>query len=132
MTTFEQQWDAVAYNPLYWIAWGTMCVLPIVAAIRVSLVTAKHARKAVILHGAAAMASFLITAVLTVESIGMKWQARHAAASTIEEQKLVSDRDGAHLAFSPIIGGFYGIIAAGVEVAAALVIHRSRRMRMTA
>jgi hypothetical protein len=108
--SFEQQWDAAAYNWLYWVSYAGMLIAPLLGATLVSHLFARRpvARRA--WHVGSALLCFFLTAGATVESIGLKWQLRAQAAQTDNERQIVAMRDTGNLAFAPIIGGVCGAV----------------------
>src|SRR3954451_21431458 len=105
--TFDQQWTAARYNWQYWASYAGMFIAPLVGATFVALYLRRRpvARRA--WHIILALFVFLLTAEITVDSIGRKWESRVAAARTYEENQAVATRD-LNLMFAPIIGGLCG------------------------
>lgn len=118
---FEEAWNAAAFN-----AWHeALQYVTFVGALALGAVVglasrAPHYRIRWGLVIAASGALLILTAVITVRSIETKWQLRSDAAATDRELQAVADHDGANRASAPIIGAFYGAVAASICVGSAM------------
>lgn len=122
--TFEQIWEASRYNGAFWLSHllglGGIALLSVIAA-RVRSKAKRWVGYAVVL-----MAMMTLITGMTIQSVQLKWKTRWAAAQTADQQQAAS-RDGANLAFSPIIGGFKALLYMGVGTATLLVIRKKKR-----
>jgi hypothetical protein len=128
--TFEQKWEAARYNWQYWVSYVGMLIAPLVGGMFVAIGFRRRPAARRVWHVVLALAFCLLTADMTMESIGRKWESRAAAARTDKEFETVAMLDSGNLAFAWIIGGLCGAASVLVWCSAAWVggriVRRSR------
>ena len=126
--TFEQIWEASRYNWAFWLSHIIgICGIILMLAIAVQL-QRKVIRR--IGYSVILVAMLLLITGTTVLSVKIKWDTRWAAVQT-DAQMEAASRDGANLAFSPIIGGLKALIYIGVGTCALLVARKKRMFQQS-
>jgi DMSO reductase anchor subunit len=121
--TFDQQWDAATYNSWYWVSYSFMLVVPIVGTAVVAFCCRRRwVRRTG--YSLVAIGCLAATTETTILSIMQKWETRRAAAVTMQDNYAVASRDGANMAFSPVIGFASGLVAIPLVMITAAVTRR--------
>jgi hypothetical protein len=121
--TFDQIWEASRYNWAFWLSHILgICGIVLLPAIAVKIRSKARRR---ICYAVVLISMTILITGMTVQSVQLKWKARWAAAQT-EAQQQAASRDGANLAFSPIIGGFKALVYIGIGTAALLIARKKR------
>ena len=124
--TFAQIWEASRYNWAFGLShiFGLcgIVLLPVIA------VQVRSRAKRRIGYAVVLIAMTTLITGMTIQSIQIKWKTRWAAAQT-EAQLQAASRDGANLAFSPIIGGFKALAYMGIGTGVLLIARKKRSSR---
>jgi hypothetical protein len=122
--SFEQLWKSAQYNEFFWLS--HVCGISGVALLLACALLIKNTGLRRFLYCAVILTICVFVTPLTVMSVQEKWRLRMEGARTEQEREAVCMRDGANLAFSPIIGGFKSIAYAGVGLLFVTLARRTR------
>jgi Na+/melibiose symporter-like transporter len=119
---FETIWETSKYNWAFWLS-HILGILGVSALLFFAFRIKSQSKRKIIYMITIIVMSIFITAS-TILSVQIKWERRCDAAQTKKEKTAVANRDGANLAFSPIIGGFKSLIYVAIGMIALIIIKK--------